>query len=218
MIGNMKVCLINGSPHQKGCTSTALSLVAESLEKDGVQADIFQLGTSPIAGCRGCGGCHRDVTRDKDHCIAYPDDRVNDFAAIAADYDGYVFGSPVHFAAADGAITSFLSRVFYCVPREVFRLKPGACVVSARRAGTTAAFDQLNKYLTIAEMPVISSCDWNMVHGFTPEDVMQDKEGCRVMRILGHNMAWFLKCKDAGAKAGVPLPASEPPAVTNFIR
>jgi multimeric flavodoxin WrbA len=127
----------------------------------------------------------------------------------------------VHYAAASGAITSFMDRAFYSdsnAGRQSFYLKPAAAVVSARRAGTTAAFDQLNKYFTIAEMPVISSQYWNAVHGATPEDVKKDLEGLQTMRVLARNMAWFLKCKEAGIKAGVPLPVKEQKIRTNFIR
>jgi len=146
---------------------------------------------------------------------------VNEFLDMAANADGFVFGSPVHFAAAGGAITSFMDRAFFAGMRSrdrMFYLKPAAAVVSARRAGTTATFDQLNKYFTISEMPVVSSRYWNMVHGSAPEEVRKDLEGMQVMRILGRNMAWFLKCKQAGSKAGVPFPEREETVFTNFIR
>lgn len=210
----MKVLLINGSPHEKGCTYTALREVADSLEKEGIEADFFWIGTKPLPGCIACKSCI-----EKKQCVF--NDKVNDFLAIAASADGFVFGSPVHYAAATGAITSFMDRVFYAdllAGRQSFYLKPAAAVVSARRAGTTATFDQLNKYFTISEMPVISSRYWNMVHGATPEDVKKDLEGLQIMRVLARNMAWFLKCKDAGMKAGVPFPAEEENIYTNFIR
>jgi multimeric flavodoxin WrbA len=148
-------------------------------------------------------------------------DRVNDFLDIAGAADGFIFGSPVHFAAASGAITSFMDRLFYAdmqAGKKSFYLKPAAAVISARRAGTTATFDQLNKYFTISEMPVISSRYWNMVHGRTPDDVKKDLEGLQTMRVLARNMAWFLKCKDAGTKAGVALPVREETVMTNFIQ
>ncbi len=210
----MKVLLVNGSPHAKGCTYTALEEVSKTLNADGIETEMFQIGTKPLSGCTACGSC-RETGRCK-----IPD-RVNEFLDIAANADGFVFGSPVHFAAAGGAITSFMNRAFFAGMRSsgrIFRLKPAAAVVSARRAGTTAAFDQLNKYFTISEMPVMSSKYWNNVHGFTPEDVKKDLEGLQVMRVLGRNMAWFLKCKKAGIKAGVPLPEREEPIATNFIR
>ena len=140
---------------------------------------------------------------------------------ISKDADGFIFGSPVHYAAASGAITSFMDRVFYAdlqSGKQSFYLKPAAAVISARRAGTTATFDQLNKYFTISEMPIISSCYWNMVHGAKPEDVEKDLEGLQTMRILARNMAFFLKCKETGLKTGVPLPVKEERIFTNFIR
>jgi multimeric flavodoxin WrbA len=210
----MKVLLVNGSPHAKGCTYTALCEVAKTVNEEGIETEIVQLGVKPISGCIACGNC-----RTKGKCFI--EDSVNDFVARAKNADGFIFGSPVHYAAATGAITSFMDRVFYsemCAGQRAFYLKPAACVVSARRAGTTATFDQLNKYFTIAQMPIISSRYWNMVHGATPDDVQQDLEGLLTMRILGRNMTWFLKCKEAGAKAGVPLPKQEELVMTNFIR
>ncbi|WP_206809955.1 flavodoxin family protein [Paradesulfitobacterium ferrireducens] len=210
----MKVLLVNGSPHEKGCTYTALEEVAKTLNAEGIETEIFQIGTKPLSGCIACGNC-----RKTGHCVF--SDRVNEFLDIAGDADGFVFGSPVHYASAGGAITSFLDRAFYtdlCSGKQIFYLKPAAAVVSARRAGTTATFDQLNKYFTLSEMPVISSRYWNMVHGHTPEDVKKDLEGLQITRILGRNMAWFLKCKEAGIKAGVPFPEREETILTNFIR
>lgn len=209
----MKVLLVNGSPHAKGCTYTALEEVAKALNAEGIETEIFQIGNAPIAGCTACRSCAKNG-----RCVF--SDCVNDFLDLAKDADGFVFGSPVHFAAAGGAITSFMDRVFYAdllAGRQSFYLKPAAAVVSARRAGTTVTFDQLNKYFTISEMPVISSRYWNMVHGAVPEDVKKDLEGLQTMRILGKNMAWFLKCKEAGVKAGVPLPIREEITFTNFI-
>lgn len=210
----MKVLLVNGSPHEKGCTFTALEEVAKTLNEEGIETEIFQIGTKPISGCIACKTCGKTG-----HCVF--SDRVNEFLAIAENVNGFVFGSPVHYASAGGAITSFLDRAFYSdlqSGKQTFYLKPAAAVVSARRAGTTATFDQLNKYFTLSEMPVISSRYWNMVHGHTPEDVKKDLEGLQIMRILGRNMAWFLKCKEAGIKAGVPFPVREERIATNFIR
>ena len=210
----MKVLLVNGSPHPKGCTYTALEEVAQSLNAEGIETEIFHIGTKPISGCLACRKC-----RELKCCSI--SDRVNEFLDIAEKADGYIFGSPVHFAAAGGAITSFMDRAFFTdlnSGRRIFYLKPAAAVVSARRAGTTAAFDQLNKFFTISEMPVISSRYWNMVHGAAPEEVKKDAEGLQIMRILGRNIAWFLKCKEAGIKAGVPFPEREQPVMTNFIR
>lgn len=206
----MKVLLVNGSPHAEGCTYTALEEVAKALNTEEIETEVFQLGTKPLAGCIGCGHC-----RKTGRCVF--SDRVNDFLDIAKDVDGFIFGSPVHFAAAGGAITSFMDRAFYAGWGN-FYLKPAAAVVSARRSGTTATLDQLNKYFTISQMPVISSRYWNMVHGHTPEDVKKDLEGLQIMRVLGRNMAWFLKCKEAGLKAGVEFPEREEGIFTNFIR
>jgi multimeric flavodoxin WrbA len=211
----MNVLLINGSPHEKGCTYTALEEIAKTLHVCGIETRFFQIGTKPVAGCIACYSC------GKTGRCAF-DDKVNEFLDIAKDADGFVFGSPVHYGSAGGAITSFMDRVFFAnlrSGRQAFYLKPAAAIVCARRAGTTAAFDQLNKYFTISEMPVISSRYWNMVHGGTdPEEVKQDAEGLQIMRVLARNMAWFLKCKEAGIKAGVPFPEREEGIFTNFIR
>jgi multimeric flavodoxin WrbA len=210
----MKILLVNGSPHEKGCTYTALTEVANTLNEEGIETEIFWIGIKPLAGCIACKTCAKTG-----RCSF--DDRVNDFLDIAKGADGFIFGSPVHYAAASGAITSFMDRAFYAdllSGGRSFYLKPAAAVVSARRAGTTAAFDQLNKHFTISEMPVISSRYWNMVHGAEPEDVKKDLEGLQIMRVLARNMAWFLKCKEAGTKAGVQLPVKEENIYTNFIR
>jgi multimeric flavodoxin WrbA len=210
----MKVLLVNGSPHKEGCTYTALTEVAKTLNEEGIDTEIFWIGIKPLAGCIACKKCAKTGR------CAFKD-RVNDFLDIAEDADGYIFGSPVHYAAAGGAIASFMDRVFYTVlqsGKQSFYLKPAAAVVSARRAGTTSTFDQLNKYFTLSEMPVISSRYWNMVHGAKPEDVEKDLEGLQTMRVLARNMAFFLKCKEAGLKKGVELPVREKSIFTNFIR
>lgn len=207
----MKVILVNGSPNAEGCTYAALQEIAATLAKEGIESDVFQLGKQPVSGCIACFRC-----RETGHCVIR--DRVNEFLDKAQEADGFIFGSPVHFAAAGGALTSFMDRAFFAANREVYYLKPAAAVVSARRGGNSAAFDQLNKYFTICQMPVISSTYWNMVHGWTPEDVKQDLEGLQTMRVLARNMAWFLKCKEAGINAGIPMPEQEEPVTTNFIR
>lgn len=206
----MRIILVNGSPNKKGCTYTALQEAAKTLESEGIETEIFQLGNKPISGCIACRKC----TESKRCAIS---DRVNEFLDAAENADGFMFGSPVHYASAGGAIISFMDRVFYAGSGS-FYLKPAAAVVSARRGGTTATFDQLNKYFTISQMPVISSQYWNMVHGSSPEDVKKDLEGLQIMRTLGRNMAWFLKCKEAAVKAGVPFPEREQKIYTNFIR
>ena len=206
----MKVILVNGSPHEKGCTYTALAEVAGILAEEGLAAQIFQLGSDAISGCTDCGACFT-----LGRCVI--DDKVNEFLALAKEADGFVFGSPVYYASANGALTSFMDRAFFA-GSDAFYLKPAAAVISARRAGTTATFDQLNKYFAISQMPIISSQYWNMVHGMEPEDVRKDLEGLQIMRTLGRNMAWFLRCKEAAAKAGVPLPKREEGIYTNFVR
>ena len=210
----MKVLLVNGSPHEKGCTYTALMEVAGVLENEGIGAEVVWIGNKPLSGCIDCRAC-----LEKKKCIF--DDKVNEVLAVAQSVDGFIFGSPVHYAAASGAMTSFMDRLFFAdllSGRQSFALKPAAAVVSARRAGTTATFDQLNKYFTISQMPIISSRYWNMVHGATPEDVQKDLEGLQTMRVLARNMAWFLKCKEAGEKAGVAVPIIEERVYTNFVR
>ena len=210
----MKVLLVNGSPHEKGCTYTALTEVARTLDEEGIDTEIFWIGIEPLAGCIACMKCIKTG-----RCAF--NDSVNDFLDITKDTDGFIFGSPVHYAAASGAITSFMDRVFYADllgGKQSFYLKPAAAVISARRSGTTATFDQLNKYFTISEMPIISSRYLNMVHGAKPEDVKKDLEGLQTMRVLARNMAWFLKCKEAGTKAGVQFPVKEESIFTNFIR
>lgn len=205
----LKVLLINGSPKEKGCTYTALSEVAGELERAGIETEILHIGKDAVRGCMGCGGC-----RKLGRCVY--DDVVNVALEKAKDADGFVFGSPVHYASASGMMTSFLDRFFYA--GSGFAYKPGAAVVSCRRGGSTAAFDQLNKYFTISQMPVVSSQYWNMVHGNTPEEVRQDLEGMQIMRTLGKNMAWLLHCIEAGRNSGVALPEREERQSTNFIR
>ena len=208
----MKVLLINGSPKANGCTYTALSEIANELEKENIETEIFHIGNKPIRGCIGCGGCY---TTNK--CV-FNDDVVNDGIEKVKKADGIILGSPVHYAAASGAIASFLDRLFYAYGGKFLAHKPGAAIVSCRRGGSTAAFEQLNKYFTISNMPIVSSQYWNMVHGNTPEEVKQDLEGMQTMRVLGQNMAWLLKSIQSGKEAGIKLPEKEPRAMTNFIR
>lgn len=206
----MKVLLVNGSARSKGCTYTALLEVAGALEAQGIETEIIQLGTQPIAGCIACNVCKKTGK-------CFREDIVNKFVEKAKDADGFVFGSPVYYGSATGAITSFLDRVFYSSGYD-FHGKPGACIVSCRRGGATAAFEQLNKYLSLSCMPIVTSQYWNMVHGGTPEEVKQDLEGLQTMRTLGNNMAWLLKCIEAGKKEGINVPKREPVQWTNFIR
>ena len=211
----MKVLLVNGSPHEKGCTYTALTEVCKTLNEEGIDTEIFWIGIKPISGCIACKKC-----AELGKCIF--NDTVNEFVEKAKEADGFIFGTPVHYAAASGAITSFMDRAFYSAgcskQSSIFRYKPASAVISARRAGTTATYDQINKYFGITEMPIISSRYWNMVHGSKPEDVLKDEEGMQAMRILGRNMAYYLKCIEAGKKAGIELPKREKTIFTNFIK
>ena len=210
----MKVLLVNGSPHKEGCTYTALCEVSETLKTSEIDSDIFWIGNKAISGCIACKGCVKKHT-----CVI--EDKVNEFLKIAGEYDGYIFGTPVHWGAAAGNLTSFMDRAFYadlCGGGDRFRLKPAAAVVSARRAGTTAAWDQINKYFALMQMPIISSRYWNIVHGTNPDEVRKDTEGMQTMRILANNMAFSLKCKETAMEHGIVLPEQEAVTFTNFIR
>lgn len=210
----MKVLLVNGSPHREGCTYAALCEVADTLRGQGIETEIFWIGNKPIGGCIACLKCRETGT-----CVF--DDVVNRFREKAREADGFVFGTPVHYGAASGNMTAFMDRLFYSElggnSNRAFYMKPAAAVSSARRAGTTATFDQLNKYFTIQEMPVVSSRYWNMVHGTNAEEARQDLEGMYTMRVLGRNMTYLLRCQEAARAAGVPLPEREPAVFMNFI-
>ena len=210
----MKVLLVNGSPHQKGCTYTALSEAASALNAEGIETDFYWIGNKPIGGCIGCFQCGK-----KQKCVF--DDKVNEFTALAADYDGFIFGSPVYYSGMNGSLMSFMDRAFFSASAQnphPFRFKPAAAVVSARRAGTTSALDQMNKYFFHQQMPIATSRYWNMVHGNTPEEVKRDEEGLQIMRYLGRNMAWLIKKKKLGEDTGVKTPKQEEQRLsTNFI-
>jgi multimeric flavodoxin WrbA len=206
----MQVLVINGSPHEKGCTFTALSEVAGQLEKEGIETNIFHIGDKPIRGCIGCGGCV-----ESGYCV-FEDDPVNACIDQAREADGIVIGSPVYYAGPNGSLCAFLDRMFFGKAAR-YAYKPAAAIVNCRRGGASAAFDRLNKYFTISSMPVVSSQYWNATHGVTPEEVKQDLEGMQIMRTLGRNMAWLLKCIEA-AQGTVPYPEREPWVMTNFIR
>ena len=211
----MKVLLFNGSPNKEGCTFTALKEIEKTLKEEGIESYIYQVGTETIAPCKACRACAK-----LGKCVI--DDKVNEFVNLAVEYDAFVFGSPVHYASASGLATSFLDRAFFSASMSgrahIFKHKFGTAIASARRAGTTATLDQLNKYFSITEMPIISGRYWNMVHGSKPDEVKKDLEGMQNMRILARNMAWHLKCKEAGEKAGIVLPKQEEIVYTNFIR
>ena len=211
----MKVALVNGSPHNNGCTYAALCEVEKTLREESIETEMYWIGTKALSGCVACKSC---VKTGK--CSF--DDAVNEFREIAKSCDGFIFGSPVHYAGMSAAMTAFMDRLFYSDfcgnSNQTFYMKPAACVVSARRAGTTAAFDQMNKYFTIQEMPVVSSRYWNAVHGSSAEEVAQDKEGLYTLRVLGRNMAFLIKCIKYGRENGILLPQRERPVFTNFIR
>lgn len=207
----MRVLLLNGSTRKDGCTYLALSEAAKALNAEGVETEIVQMGGGPVRDCIGCNGC-----AGKGQCV-FGDDMVNEVIAKAKEADGFVFGSPVCYAHPSGQILSLLDRVFYAGV-EGFLHKPAAVVVTARRAGTTASLDVLNKYLLNAEMPIVSSTYWNMVFGPAPELVKQDKEGLQTMRNLGRNMAWLLGCIEAGRQQGLTPPQAEREHWTNFNR
>ena len=211
----MKVMLVNGSPHKAGAVNRALEEVSAELAKQGVDSEIFWIGAKPVGGCMGCGGCNT-----KGACVY--DDVVNEFRAKAAEADGFIFGGAVHYAHAAGSLLAFMDRLLYANGRagkpNVFAYKPAAAVTSARRAGTTSALDDIQKFFTIAQMPIVSSRYWNMVHGNNAEEAGRDEEGLWTMRQLGRNMAWMLKCIEAGKKAGIDLPEQEAGGQTNFIR
>lgn len=207
----MKVLLINGSHHAQGCTFTALSVVADELNKAGVKTEIVHVGHKDIRGCIGCYKCKETG------CCVFDKDMVNEVAKKFEEADGLVIGSPVYFAGANGTLVSLLDRLFFSSPFEK-RFKVGAAVVSARRMGTTATLDQLNKYFLHGEMPVAASRYWNAVHGNNPQEVMQDEEGLQTMRVLGRNMA-FLICAIHAERERHGLPEQEPRRIaTNFIR
>lgn len=205
----MKVLLINGSPHKEGCTYTALREVADTLEAEGIETEIVWIGTKPVAGCIACGTC-----RETGKCVF--DDVVNETIAKLPEAHGIVVGSPVYYGGPSGQIHAFLDRLFYA--GSGFAGKVGAAVMSCRRGGASATFDVLNKYFGMNNMPIATSQYWNQVHGNTPDQVRQDEEGLQTMRTLARNMAWMLKCIEAGRAAGIEYPQHEAPIKTNFIR
>lgn len=208
----MKVLLINGSPHPKGCTYTALRSVADGLEARGAETEILHLGAEAVRDCAACGACKKKPG----HCV-FGDDIVNILIDKAREADGFVFGSPVYFAHPSGQILSVLDRAFYA-GRDAFAHKPAAAVAVARRAGTTASLDVLQKYFTISQMPVVASTYWNMAYGAVANEVPQDTEGIQTMTNLAANMVWLLRCIDAGRAVGIQPPQAELGARTNFIR
>ena len=209
----MKVLLVNGSSNLQGCTYTALSEVVKSLENNGIETEIIQVGKDAIRDCSGCGYC-----RKNEGCV-FKDDIVAEIIEKAKTADGFVFGSPVYYAHPAGRLLAVMDRAFYA-GGKYFAFKPAAAVVSARRAGTTASLEAITKHFTINQMPVVSANYWCMVHGAqnSPDDVRKDEEGLQIMRVLGKNMAWLLKCIELGKQSGIEHPQPENKIATNFIR
>ena len=205
----MKVLLVNGSPHSNGCIFTALSEVAKALEAQGIGTEIFHIGNKPVQGCTACWHC----IDNQDFCV-FKDPLYVNFVEKIKSCDGLVIGAPVYYAGPAGSLCAILDRVFFSA-RKYLKYKPAACVVNCRRGGASAAFDRLNKYFTITQMPVIASQYWNSTHGFKPEETRQDLEGLQTMRTLGNNMAYFLKTAD---KARLERPEPEAMIHTSFIR
>ncbi|MBP3737499.1 MAG: flavodoxin family protein [Muribaculaceae bacterium] len=207
----MNVLLINGSPRPNGCTATALGIVAQELQNGGIDTQIVNIGTKEVRGCISCFKC-----QELGHCV-FSNDLVSELAHKFELADGLVVGSPVYYASANGSLISLLDRLFFSTPFSK-AMKVGAAVASARRAGTTATLDELNKYFTLAEMPIASSRYWNEVHGNTPEQVMQDEEGVQIMRVLGRNMAFLIRAIAAERERNGLPPEVQPRINTNFIR
>ena len=212
----MKVLMLNGSFNPDGSTSAGLEIMAKTFAEEGVETEIVTVGAKPIADCIACGKC-----AELKRCV-FADDGVNAFAEKAKDADGFVFGSPVYYAHPSGRIQSFLDRLFFSTMNAdryaSLRHKPVASIVVARRAGTSASFDVLNKYATISQMIVVGSTYWNEFHALTKDDVPGDPEGLQTLRNLARNMVYVMKCLKAGRDAGINPPAIETEVLTNFVR
>ena len=206
----MKILMINGSPHERGCTHRALTEVADALAAQGIGSDIVYLGRGPVAGCIACGYC-------AEHGVCVRNDIVNDVAATLDDYAGLIVGSPVYYSGPSGQICSFMDRLCYSAGAKLSG-KLAASVVSCRRGGATATFMRLNQYFLMLNMIVVGSQYWNQVHGSNPEQVEEDLEGLQTMRTLAANIAWLARSIEAGSLAGVPKPTYEPKIFTNYIR
>jgi multimeric flavodoxin WrbA len=210
----MKVLLVNTSPHENGTTAAALREAASALESCGIETELYWAGKVQAHCCIACQQCKK---QHADHCVAFPDDACNAILDKMDECGGIIVGSPVHFAGLCGTANALFDRIAYAGGKRL-RFKPAAGVAVARRAGTTSALDQLNKYFTYCNMPVVSSIYWNCVFGGNAEQVQQDEEGMQIMRQLGRNMAWLLSCIEAGKANGVALPEMEKGKFTNFIR
>lgn len=204
-----KVLLINGSPHENGCTYTALKELEKTLQDRGIETELFQIGRKPVSGCIACGYCGKNGK-----CVI--DDELNGILSRLDEFDGIVAGSPVYYSGPSAQLCAFLDRLFYAGGDKMAG-KLAASVVSCRRGGATAAFERLNQYFLMSNMAVVGSQYWNQVHGKCPEDVEKDLEGLQTMRTLGENMAWLLKCIEAGRRSGVAEPEYEKRTPTNFI-
>lgn len=205
----MRVLLVNGGPHIDGCTNRALQEVEKALNEEGIETTIYHIPNKELQDCIGCGSC-----RKTGQCVFH--DAVNELTLMAKEADGFVFGSPVYYAHPTGKLLSFMDRAFYSA-KSAFVHKPAAAITSSRRAGNVTSMDVINKHFSISEMPIITSNYWNEVHGKCKEDVEKDEEGLATMYALGKNMAWILKCIEAGKKAGIEVPQNEK-KMTNFIR
>ena len=205
----MKVLLINGSPHKEGCVFTGLSEISAALSAEGIDSSIFWIGNGPVQGCTACYACRSG----HEGCV-FKDALYNDLTAELKNCDGVIIGTPVYYAGPAGSLCAILDRICFSAG-ELLSRKPGACIVNCRRGGASAAFDRLNKYFTLLQMPVVSSCYWNSTHGMTPDETKQDLEGLRTLRTLARNMAHILK---SNVRAAIPYPEMEERVSTNFIR
>ncbi len=208
----MKVLAINGSPHAKGSTFTAINFVADELKKENVEVEIVHIGAKPIQGCTACRSC---LKMDDPRCI-FADDAVNECIEKSKSVDGIIFGTPVYFAGIAGSMKCFLDRFFYAGGRDRMQYKVGLGLVALRRSGGVTAFQQLNIFMEFANMMIVGSQYWNVIHGMSAEEVVRDEEGAQIMRTAGKNMAWLMKSVAAGKH--ISLPEKEPRTATNFIR
>ncbi len=207
----MKVLMINGSAHENGTTAAALKIIEGELKAQGVDSEIICLGTAAVHTCMGCGACQKTGK-----CV-FSADPVNAIGEKVKEADGYVFAAPVHYASPSGAIVALMDRLFYAYGKYL-KFKPAASVVAARRAGTTASLDVLNKYIQINSMLQVPSTYWNMIHGANGEEALKDEEGVSILRAVASNMAWLLKLLKNAKGTDLEKPVIIPKAKTNFIR
>jgi len=211
----MKVVAINGSPHKEGNTYQALMMVEKSLKENGIDLEIIHIGNKAVRGCLACGGC----IKNQDEKCSIHTDSLNEWLQKMEDADGIIIASPVYYAGIAGTMKCFLDRAFFVagVNGGLFRNKVAAAVVALRRTGGSATFDSLNHYLSYSEMILATSNYWNIIHGRTPGEVLKDHEGVQIMEVLGNNMAWLLKMREA-TKDTIPAPARVQKVMTNFVR